>query len=101
MTTHENSQTTGVETSAEGGFDFFEIFSASVSITTSYDTTTSSTEGVNVYVDCDDGEEGMIYWYPLFTAYRGYYTPSQTEGDWFIPEDSPESGTNYRVHCLS
>lgn len=114
-----DSQTTRVSSTVEVGADF-KIFSASVSLSVSADYTTSSSIGFQVAVDCSPGQYGQIFWSPLVTRqasssseawmgiltllfshrYRGFHTPSNTNCDWEVPEDTAESGSNYRVVCL-
>ncbi|KAK5165443.1 uncharacterized protein LTR77_008972 [Saxophila tyrrhenica] len=98
--THEDSHTTGITTSASAEAGFFDIFSVSVSLEVSQEFTTTNSYGVDVNVDCESGQYGEVYWYPLYTIYSGFYTPSRTNADWYIPEDSRKSGSNYRVRCL-
>lgn len=84
----------------EVGASFFELFSASVSAEVSQDQTSTSAVGINVEVDCDSGQMGIIYWYPLYTLYQGHFTPSGDFVDIWIPDNSATGTSNFGVQCL-
>lgn len=93
--------TTGISTSASLEAGFFDIFSASVSVSVSQDYTVSSGTAVTINIDCTAGQEGQIFWYPLYDVYSGFFTPSNTNAEYAIPQDNNLSTTNYRVVCLT
>jgi hypothetical protein len=84
------------------GASFFEIFSASVSISVSFDYSESYPETLTFDPSgsCDENQRYTLYMYPLFDKYSGWYSdnPSQ-QIDWFIPFGGPN---NYEivVECL-
>lgn len=98
--TQESSTTTGVSVSAEVSAGLFEIFEASISTEVSASQTATSAWGIEVNVDCNSGQQGIIYWYPLFTLYQGRFEPSGDIVDFYIPDDSVAGTTNFDVTCL-
>jgi hypothetical protein len=100
-TTEEaTSVTTGVSASVEISAGFFAIFEASIGAEISQDQTSTSLVGIDVLVDCDPGQEGIIIWYPLFTLYQGEFTPSGTNVDIYIPNNSATGTSNFGVRCV-
>lgn len=99
-TEESTSVTTGVSASVEVGASFFELFSTSVSAEVSQDQTSTSAVGIEVNVDCDSSQMGIIYWYPLFTLYQGYFTPSGDYMNFYIPDNSASGTSNFGVRCL-
>lgn len=99
-TTQSEALTIGTSASVEVGASFFEIFSASVNAEVSQETTSTSTSGIDVLVDCESGQEGIIYWYPVFTVYQGRYTPSGDNVDFYIPDNSASGQSNFGIRCL-
>lgn len=98
--TEESSQTTSISSSVGLEAGFFDIFSASVSLEVSSSYTASSGTSVTIFVDCESGQSGQIFWYPLYDVYSGFFTPSNTNAEYAIPQDSQASKTNYRVKCF-
>lgn len=75
-----------VATSVGVDVGLFEIFTASVSITTTLETSYDVTSGVTVLVDCAQGQNGVIYYEPLYDYYEGYYSSSNDRiDDFWIP----------------
>jgi hypothetical protein len=91
-----------VTSTVEVGASFFDIFSASVSISVSFEYSESFTETLTFDPSgrCDKNQRAILYMYPLFDRYTGWYSdnPGQ-EIDWFIPVPGPN---NYEiaVECL-
>ena len=53
---------------------------------------------VNVNVDCDDGQEGIIYLYPVYTEYFGECTSNNNAPiTVYVPINTQN---NYMVQCL-
>ncbi|KAI1270039.1 hypothetical protein F5Y18DRAFT_434463 [Xylariaceae sp. FL1019] len=72
------SYTEGVTVSAEVSASFFDIIGTSLSISTTQEWSYTTTEGFEVPVDCDDGQSGVVYYYPVFNKYDGTAEPSGT-----------------------
>ncbi|KAF2162878.1 hypothetical protein M409DRAFT_26733 [Zasmidium cellare ATCC 36951] len=92
------STTKSVEASAGLSANLFDIFTASVGISTTYSQTFSEEVGYSVPINCPDSERGVVYWVPLFTQYGGVYLPSNTGADWYIANSGAQ--TSYEVQCL-
>lgn len=96
----ETSTTTGVSISADVSAGLFEIFEASIGTEVSREQTSTSAVGTTIVVDCNSGQQGVIYWYPLYTLYQGKYEPSGDSVDFWIPDDSLEGTSSFGVTCL-
>lgn len=68
-----DTKTYGVETSVEVGADLFKVFSASASVSFSYEDQVTSTTGQTVLCDCTSSQTGTLYWAPKYTQYHGSY----------------------------
>ena len=93
---------TSIESSVEIGANFFEVFSASVSISFGYEESMSyaSTVKFDPTGRCEPNQRGIPYMYPHFDKYLGYFTDNPDEEvEWFVPVAPP---INYRVEmkCL-
>lgn len=98
--TEESSTTTGVSISTDVSAGLFEIFEASIGTEVSREKTSTSAVGLTINVDCNSGQQGVIYWYPLYTLYQGKYEPSGDSVDFWIPDDSVEGTSTFGVTCL-
>jgi hypothetical protein len=81
----------------------FALFQDSIDAEVSRDTTSTSPvwEGnTNVNVDCEEGQEGVIYWEPLYTIYQGRFTPSGDRFDFSIPDNSTVGTSGFGVRCF-
>lgn len=91
-----------MSSTVEVGGSFFEIFSASVSLTVSSDYTESCFETITFDPTgkCDPYQTAVIYMYPLFDKWVGLYSnePSKTV-EWYIPV-APPLNTFPEVECL-
>lgn len=77
-----------VATSVGADAGLFSVFTASVSIETTLTTSYEVTSGVDVLVDCAQGQNGVIYYEPLYNYYEGYYSNSNDRiDDFWIPRD--------------
>jgi len=94
--------TARVSTSVEVSNEAFSVFQASIDEEVSRDQIASSASGVNINlnVDCQNGQAGIIYWYPLYTIYRGEFTPSGNNVDFNIPDNSTVGASNFYVRCV-
>lgn len=93
-----DSQTVGVSASVTVEAGFFDLFDASASVSVDASDTVMSTTGVNVNVDCDSGQEGIIYLVPTFTEYVTICTSNgNTEIDVYAPI---QDQNDYIVQCL-
>jgi hypothetical protein len=54
----------------------------------------------NLNIDCEDGQEGVVYWYPLGTIYSGVFAPSGDRVDISIPDNSTVGASNFGVRCF-
>ena len=93
---------TSIESSVEIGANFFEVISASVSISFGYEESMSyaSTVKLDPTGRCEPNQRGILYMYPHFDEYLGYFTDNPDEEvEWFVPVAPP---INYRVEmeCL-
>jgi hypothetical protein len=91
-----------VSSSVEVGASFFDIFSASVSISVSFEHGESFTETLTFDPSgrCNPDQRAILYLYPLFDKFTGTYSDRPGEAiDWFIPVAPPN---NYEivVECL-
>lgn len=94
--TEEYGYSMSVSASVSAGFA--DIIEVEVGFEFSASRTYSTTEGFNVNVDCPSGQDGVIYYYPLFRKVTGVALPSRTELVVWIPMDTNLG--NYRVQCL-
>jgi hypothetical protein len=92
---------TSIESSIELGANFLQVFSASVFISVAYESTSyAETLTFDPSGKCDWTQHAIMYMYPLFDKYLGYFTDNPNEDvEWFVPVASP---TNHRieVECL-
>jgi hypothetical protein len=70
--------TVGISTTVEMGVGW-EIFTASVGITTSYEHSETVESGLTFTVECDEAEEGVVWYYPLFNWYEGFWASDPNE----------------------
>lgn len=92
----------GISSTVEVGGSFFELFSASVSITISAEYTQSYTETLtfNPAGKCDPDQTAVLYMYPLFDKYVGFYSNDPyTNVEWYIPV-APPLDTHVEIECL-
>ncbi|KAH7392441.1 hypothetical protein DE146DRAFT_634581 [Phaeosphaeria sp. MPI-PUGE-AT-0046c] len=92
----------GISSTVEVGGSFFELFSASVSLTVSAEYTQSYAETLTFDPTgrCDPGQSAVLYMYPLFDKYTGIYANDvNTAVEWFIPV-APPINTFIDVECL-
>lgn len=68
-----DTRTHGVETSVEVGADLFKVFSASASVSFSYEDQVTSSTGKEIVCDCSSSQTGTLYWAPEYTQYHGSY----------------------------
>jgi hypothetical protein len=87
MIQESEAQTQGISMSVEFGASFFEIFSASAGLEISQEFTVTSTTGVTVNVDCPEGQNGIIYWQPIFIVYQGFGRPSMNSFEVRVPSN--------------
>ncbi|KAK4500198.1 hypothetical protein PRZ48_008384 [Zasmidium cellare] len=86
----------GTSVTVEAGFSDLSDASASLGVDASYGVT--ATTGVTVSVDCNAGQEGIIYLVPV---YDEYYGQCVTDNNNPITVDVPvETQNNYIVQCL-
>jgi hypothetical protein len=97
----ERILTARVSTSVEVTDEAFAVFQNSIDEEVSRDQTLTSAFGGNtdLNVDCEAGQEGVLYWYPLYTIYKGVFTPSGDRVDFNIPVNST-LGTSFDVRCF-
>jgi hypothetical protein len=97
----EKTFTASVSTSVEVTDEAFAVFQNSIDEEVSRDQTLTSAFGGNtdLNVDCEAGQEGVLYWYPLYTIYQGVFTPSGDRVDFNIPVNST-LGTSFGVRCF-
>lgn len=95
MIAETDSMSIMVSTSVSVEAGFFDLFSASASVSVGADYSVSTTTGVTVKVDCDDGQDGIIYLAPTYTRYFGectsdnynpitVYVPGSTQNNYFV-----------------
>lgn len=63
----------GVETSVEIGADLFKVFSASASVSFSYEDEVTSSVDKTIVCDCSSSQSDTLYWAPKCTQYHGSY----------------------------
>jgi len=97
-TTTTDTKTTGISSSFGLEAGFFDIFTASADITVSTDYSISSTTGVTVDVQCENGQQGIVYWAPLFDWFQGTFEPSGDAFSVYIP--IADTAGAYDVDCL-
>jgi hypothetical protein len=91
-----------VSSSVEVGASFFDIFSASVSIGVSFEHSETFTETLifDPTGRCDPDQRAILYLYPLFDRFSGYYSDDEDEIiDWYIPV-APPNNYEFQVECL-
>ncbi|KAL2214739.1 hypothetical protein CC79DRAFT_1353321 [Sarocladium strictum] len=88
----------GITTSFSLEAGFFDIFSASAGLDISTDYSVANTQGLTVVVQCENGQQGTIFWTPLSTRYQGNWNPSGDAFDVYIPIES--SADSYAVECI-
>jgi hypothetical protein len=88
----------GITTSFSLEAGFFDIFSASAGLDISTDYSVANTQGLTVAVQCENGQQGTIFWTPLSTRYQGNWNPSGDAFDVYIPIES--SADSYAVECI-
>ncbi|KAH8882500.1 hypothetical protein GQ53DRAFT_812003 [Thozetella sp. PMI_491] len=98
VTTQADTKTQGIESSFGLEAGFFDIFTASAQITVSSSFSITSTVGVNVLIQCEDSQQGTLFWAPLFDRFQGNFQPSGEAFDVYIP--IPNSAGSYDVECL-
>ena len=97
----EKTFTARVSTSVEVTDEAFAVFQNSIDEEVSRDQTLTSEFGgdTDLNVDCEAGQEGVLYWHPLYTIYQGVFTPSGDRVDFNIPVNST-LGTSFGVRCF-
>ena len=84
----------------EAGFALFQSSLDDAEEVSRDATSTSAFNGnTDLNIDCEDGQEGVVSWYPLGTIYQGSFTPSGDRVDISIPDNST-SGTMLGVRCF-
>jgi hypothetical protein len=97
--TESETVSTGFSASMEMSAGFFEIFTASVGAEISQEQSSTSSFGTSIFVNCEPGQTGVIYWRPLFTLYQGQWMPSGKYVDIWVPDDSEVGRSNFGVRC--
>ncbi|KAL3961230.1 hypothetical protein ACCO45_002753 [Purpureocillium lilacinum] len=97
-TTETDTKTVGIQSSFGLEAGFFDLFTASASLTVSTDYSVSSATGITILIQCKDGQQGVLYWSPLFDRFQGNFNPSGDAYDVYIPMS--ESAGSYDVECL-
>jgi hypothetical protein len=92
------AQTSSVSSSASLGVSFFEIFEASVDIEVGFEDTVEETMGYELVIDCPTGQDGVLYWTPLYTRYVGLYQPSGEQAEWYVANGGEQS--SYELQCI-
>ncbi|CAK1363951.1 unnamed protein product [Cercospora beticola] len=94
------SQTVGFDAGTEISAGFEGVLSASVSFSVNFESTTTNTQSVTIPINCSPGQEGQIWWSPLYDLIEGNALPS---GDfvqaWFPVNDGISAG-NYAIRCF-
>ncbi|KAM3420066.1 hypothetical protein BST61_g3372 [Cercospora zeina] len=94
------SQTVGFDAGTEVSAGFEGVLSASVSFSVNFESTTTNTQSVTIPINCSPGQEGQIWWSPLYDLIEGSALPS---GDfvqaWFPVNDGISAG-NYAIRCF-
>jgi hypothetical protein len=91
-----------VSSSVEVGASFFDIFSASVSVGVEFTHEQEYTETLifDPSGRCDPNQRAILYLYPLFDRFSGYYSDAPEEIiDWYIPV-APPNNYEFVVECL-
>lgn len=84
------------------GASFFDIFSASVSLSVSFEHYEEFTQTLTFDPSnrCDPAQRAILYLYPLFDKFTGYYSDKPDEIiEWFIPV-APPNNYEFVVECL-
>ncbi|KAB5545525.1 hypothetical protein GE09DRAFT_1243184 [Coniochaeta sp. 2T2.1] len=97
-TTQGDERSTGISSSFGLEAGFFDLFTASAGITVETSYTVTSSVGITVVIQCDNGQQGILYWSPLFNRYQGNFQPSGDAYDVWIP--LADSAGSYDVECL-
>lgn len=71
MIAESDSMSIMVSTSVTVEAGFFDLSDASASVSVGSDYSVQTTTGVTVKVDCDSGQDGIIYLVPTYTRYFG------------------------------
>lgn len=87
-----------MEISASVTSGFLGIIEVTVSASYSQSYQYSRTTGLNVYVDCEPGQNGIVYYYPLQRQVQGIGHPSGEYLTIWIPQENGFG--NYHVQCL-
>ncbi|QIW99551.1 hypothetical protein AMS68_005069 [Peltaster fructicola] len=96
--TESDSYSVDVTASVSVEAGFFDPFSASASVSVDERYSRMTSHGETINVDCDDGQDGIIYAYPPFTMYAGLCrSDDNNEIDVWVPA---VGHTNYRATCL-
>ncbi|KAI5364593.1 hypothetical protein Slin15195_G041310 [Septoria linicola] len=99
--TTESSQTSSIESTTELSADLFSLFSATQSISVGYEETLTYSTTQDIPNNCGNDQTGTLYWYPLYTEYRGGWSPDgPSPATIYVPNKNGDSASGvFRVLC--
>lgn len=100
--TESDSQTNMVEFSVSVSESFFDIFSSEQSVSYGYSETVTYSTTETIVNTCSTGDEGYLYWTPLFTQYHGgFLNGGPSPVDIYIPLKNGDGSAKgkYVVEC--
>ncbi|KAM0421371.1 hypothetical protein ACHAPT_010906 [Fusarium lateritium] len=94
------TESVGITASVSLGGSLFGIMTAEIGLEVSSEYSITSGTSIEIPIECEGDQSGVVVWFPLFDYYAGKFQPSGDSGSMWVPLDSETSMGNFRVRCL-
>ncbi|KAI8716913.1 hypothetical protein NCS52_00985900 [Fusarium sp. LHS14.1] len=94
------TETVGITASVSLGGSLFDVMTAEIGLEVSSSYSVTSGTSIEIPIECEGNQSGVVVWFPLFDYYAGKFQPSGDAGSIWVPLDSETSTGNFRVRCL-
>lgn len=94
------TETVGITASVSLGGSLFDVMTAEIGLEVSSSYSVTSGTSIEIPIECEGNQSGVVVWFPLFDYYAGKFQPSGDSGSIWVPLDSETSTGNFRVRCL-
>ncbi|WAO92227.1 Hypothetical protein NCS54_00972400 [Fusarium falciforme] len=94
------TETVGITASVSLGGSLFDVMTAEIGLEVSSSYSVTSGTSIEIPIECEGNQSGVVIWFPLFDYYAGKFQPSGDSGSIWVPLDSETSTGNFRVRCL-